>query len=199
MADQKGRIPTPPTGIQRAIRAGAPMVPQGEFDDESPSEVGKPPERRRATRGDINTLNTNVAALRDDVGNWVEVDRREHQEIRAVQAGNATVVTQRMDKVDTKLGEHDAKFDGVISSINSLAVESARTNALVPVLLEASQVKQKADAQVAATVEATTKELVLKDKHEDKSYWRDIKKKVVIGLIGIIVAVATIAVEHLIF
>ena len=98
---------TPPSGVQRAITQGAPMYSEtphetdtaDSFGDEEDTNVGRPPHRRRATQADINKLGAQVGA-------WVEVDKKEHEEIRSTASSAISEIKTRLASLSDKIDEN---------------------------------------------------------------------------------------------
>lgn len=187
---------TPPSGVQRAIEAGASMsgeVPVGEFDDESPSEVGRPVYRRRATKGDIDGLRTEVKTSVESFSRWAEKDAAEHKMIVDNALTNTSMVSARMSKIDHTLELHDAKLDDQTTTLNRIDVELAKTSTHVGHLVTAFERSQNADVRIATTQQ----QLADKDLADAKKTRRAIWKSWMIGVIGLAIAGGTIIVEHL--
>lgn len=198
---------TPPAGVQRAVEEGAQMrdmtVPTGEFDEESPSQVGIPAQRRRATRGDIDKLSAEVQSSTTSFQTWATKDAAEHVAIVDNAIRNNSVVTQRMDKLtttvelldeklDKQTEKHDLRFDTLTNSVGRVEVESAKTSTHVSHLVAFVETNQKAQIRIATT----NQELEAKDAADRKKTRREVWKKVLIGLITIAVAGIGMIIEH---
>jgi hypothetical protein len=208
---------TPPVGVQRVIEEGATMkdtVPTGEFDEESPSQVGLPRERRRATRGDIDKLSGELKSSTTSFQAWATKDAEEHKQIVDNAVSNNVSVTQRMDKLtstveqlddkltstveqlddklDKQTEKHDARFDVLTNSFQVVAVESGKTSAHVQHLVAFVETNQKAQIRLATT----DAELEKKDAADAKKARREVWKKALIVLITTAGAILGMLIEH---
>jgi hypothetical protein len=225
MADDprdKRRNPTPPSGVQRAIAQGARQtsahgiiddnsdpsvarVPTGEFDDESPSEVGRPPERRRATKQDITNMRGDLSKLGGSVADYMRTDTAEHKQIAATAASEAVSLRGEIGKFTGRFDDHAEKFDALAISttskfdvltaaVGSVALESRETSVHVKHLYAA--VKENQGAELRLRTEEEIAEI--KDETNAKASWRSVRTKFLIALITLAGGAAALVIEHLI-
>jgi hypothetical protein len=208
----KRRVPTPPSGVQRAITEGArstgahvsydpdhdPEVPMGEFDDESPSEVGKPPERRRATKQDIANMRGDLSKLGGSVADYMRTDTAEHKQIASTAAAEAVALRGELGKFAGRLDDHAEKyaekFDVLTTAVSSVALESRETSVHVKHLYTA--VKENQHAEIRLRTEEQVAEI--KDEGDAKKSWRSVRTKILIALITLAGGGAALVVEHLV-
>jgi len=201
----KRRPQSPPSGVQRAITEGArstgaatafgdPSVPRGEFDDDFPSEVGKPPARRRATKQDITDVRSDLSKLGGSVADYMRTDTAEHKQIAATSAAEAVSFRGEISKLTGKLDDHAEKFDVLTAAVGSVALESRETSVHVKHLYAA--VKENQGAELRLRTEEEIAEI--KDEGDAKKSWRSVRTKILIALVTLAGGGAALVVEHLI-